>query len=76
MDNTTAVAAAAVGATVAIVTHLVVDRVKKVRDLEKLNANLDHAYFAGRQQGYYEGRESVLQQFASTVTPQDFAPAS
>lgn len=60
MDNTLAVAA--VSAVVASGVTLVVNELKKVHLKKAEEAELRNAYQNGRTQGYYEGRESMLQE--------------
>jgi len=69
----TNVAIAATSAAVAAGVTLVVSQLQKAKDAKAQQAEVASAWTAGRQQGYYEGRESLLQGSMENVTPQDFS---
>ena len=73
MDNSLAVAAAS--AVVATGVTLVVSQLRKVSDEKAHRAEIAQAELNAHQRGWFEGRESILQQFQPR-TPQDFAPTT
>lgn len=62
MDITTVAVSAVVGAAVAIGTKLITDQV------EKAKAEIHQA----QVHGYYQGRESIIQESFRNVEPRDF----
>lgn len=62
MNVTTVAVSAVVGAAVALGTKLITDQIDKAK------AQVDQA----RTYGFYEGRESLLQQSFQNVEPNDF----
>jgi len=60
MDNTLAIAV--LSATVASGVTIAVNQLQKVRDKKAEQAALKNANYNGYQRGYYEGRESMLQE--------------
>ena len=69
MDNN--VAAAAVSAVVATGITLVVNELRKAHDAKAQRAELNESDRNGYMRGFYEGRESILQQFQQNATPRD-----
>lgn len=68
MDLVNAAASAAVGAVVAIATTLVMDHLKKEKDTKEHELELSFASQDGHTRGWYEGRESIMQQFQQNLT--------
>ena len=71
MDTPSTIAAAAVGAVVATATTLIVDQIQKAKSARGHNLEVTEAQNAGYQRGWFEGRESILGQFAKDARPQD-----
>ena len=69
MDDT--VAAAAVSAVVATSIALVVTELRKVHNIKAHQADVLDAEQRGHVRGWFEGRESILQQFQQSATPRD-----
>ena len=69
MDET--VAAAAVSAVVATSIALVVTELRKVHGIKAHQAEMQEAETRGHMRGWFEGRESILQQFQQSATPRD-----
>jgi len=70
------VAAAAVAAVVATGITLIVTEIRKAKDTKAHQAEVADALQEGYRDGWYQGRESVLQHFQQTVTPQEFIPSN
>lgn len=68
MDNSLAVVAGS--AVVATVTTLVVNEFRKAKDAKAHQAEVNEAARAAHERGWFEGRESILQQFQPR--PEDF----
>lgn len=73
MDTAQTAVSAAVGAIVAVGVTLVAAQIQKHKDNEAVQAEMNRAWDLGRTQGYFEGRESVVQHFGATATPESFA---
>jgi len=73
MDTNAVVASAAIGALVASVTTLVVNQMKKAKNTKEQTLEVVDAGNAGYTRGWFEGRESVLQNF-QPATAADFTP--
>jgi hypothetical protein len=69
MDGNTA--AAAVSAVVATSIALVVTELRKVHNIKAHQADVLDAEQRGHVRGWFEGRESILQQFQQSATPRD-----
>jgi hypothetical protein len=78
VDNATSTAiSAAVGAVVAVGTIVAVDQYKKLRGIDKAEAQAaaEASTEENRRwymQGYYEGRENLLKHWATEAKPTDF----
>jgi hypothetical protein len=72
MDTNTVVVSAAIGAIAATVITLTVHKAQKVKDAKEHASEVLEAAGRGRIQGWFEGRESVLQNFQNTVEPAHF----
>lgn len=75
MDTNTTVACAAVGAVVATGITLVVNQLQKVKDAKAQAAEVTEAHRTGQMQGWFEGREALLQHFQRDLEPKDFTQA-
>lgn len=75
MNVTEAVVTAAVSAGVATGVTLVVNKLQQAKDARAIAAECLAHQQAAHTQGYYEGRESILQSFGNNVKPEDFVPA-
>lgn len=74
MDTNAVVASAAIGAVVASATTLVVRQMQKAKNTKEHTLEVVDAGNTGYTRGWFEGRESVLQNF-QPANAADFTPA-
>jgi len=73
MDTNAQLANVAVAAIVGAVTAIAIHQVQKVTNAKATKAELEAAEREGHLRGWYEGRESIVQQMIpADMNPQDF----
>lgn len=72
MDAKTAAASAVAGAVVALVVTEVAKKFNQAKVDKQLTAAVENAWVDGRRQGYFEGRDSIVQEFKQVPEPHDF----